>query len=103
MQYKKFLSALIAGCSSVPSDSEIEKALEEGTITVADATSRGWIADAWIKDHFDPIEAKSKLYLFAPFETTYLDGSPASFEPIEGTMCLVFFDTTSEGTTGCRN
>lgn len=105
MQYKKFLPLLMtgllivtmAGCSSVPSENEILSALEKGTLTVEDAKSKGWIDDEWIEEHFEPIEAKSKIYLFDPFTTTYLDGTPASSSLIEGTMCLVFFDSTVEG------
>lgn len=105
MQHKKLLSFLVAGalvvamagCSSAPSEDEILSALENGTITVEDAKSKGWIDDKWIEEHFEPIEADSKIHLFDPFETTYLDGTPASSELIEGTMCLVFFDSTMEG------
>lgn len=105
MRHIKFISLLMsglfavtmAGCSSVPSDEKIMSALERGTITVEDAKSKGWIDDAWIEAHFEPIEAKSKIYLFDPFETTYLDGTPASSTLIEGTMCLVFFDSTVDG------
>lgn len=85
-------------CGGTPSDAEIKKALDEGTITVEDARSKGWIDDAWIKENFEQIESQSKIYLFAPFETTYLDGTPASSDIINGTMCLVFFNTTGETT-----
>lgn len=106
MRYKTIISILMtgllavsaAGCSSVPSDSEIEKALEEGTITFEDAKSRGWIDDAWLEEHFPPMEAGSKIHSFPPFETTYLDGAPASSLLIQGTMCLVFFDSTQGDT-----
>ena len=105
MQYKKRCSLLMAGllmvamagCSSSPSEEEIMSALEKGTITVEDAKSKGWIDDAWIEKHFEPVEAKSKIYLFDPFDTTYLDGTPASSQLIEGTMCLVFFNSTVDG------
>lgn len=105
MQHKTYLSLLMAGflvvtmagCSSAPSEDEIMSALEKGTITVEDAKSKGWIDDAWIEEHFEPVEAKSKIYLLDPFDTTYLDGTPASSHLIEGTMCLVFFNTTAEG------
>lgn len=92
------LAVSTAGCRSVPSDSELEKALEEGTITFEDAKSRGWVDDAWLEEHFPPIEAGSKIHSFPPFETTYLDGAPASSRLIEGTMCLVFFDSTQGDT-----
>lgn len=72
-------------------------ALEKGIITVEDAKTKGWINDEWIEEHFEPVEAKSKIYLFDPFDTIYLDGTPASSKLIEGTMCLVFFDSTVEG------
>lgn len=88
----------LTGCSTTPSDEKIKDALAEGTITVEDAKSRGWINDEWIKANYQPIEAKSKIYLFEPFETTYLDGSPASSTIIEGTMCLVFFNTEQANT-----
>ena len=53
MQHKKLLSFLVAGalvvtmagCSSAPSEDEILSALENGTITVEDAKSKGWIDD----------------------------------------------------------
>ena len=91
-----FLVVTVAGCSSTPSEAEIVSALEKGTITVEDAKSKGWINDEWIEEHFQPIEAGSKIHLFDPFDTTYLDGTPASSELIAGTMCLVFFDSTAE-------
>lgn len=105
MQHKKRCSLLMAGllvvamagCSSSPSEEEIMSALEKGTITVEDAKSKGWIDDAWIEKHFEPVEAKSKIYLFDPFDTTYLDGTPASSQLIEETMCLVFFNSTVDG------
>lgn len=83
----------IAGCSSAPSDDKIKDALATGTITIEDAKSKGWIDKEWIEANYKPIQAKSKIYLFEPFETTYLDGTPASSAIIEGTMCLVFFNT----------
>ena len=92
------LAVSAAGYRSVPSDSELEKALEEGTITFEDAKSRGWVDDAWLEEHFPPMEAGSKIHSFPPFETTYLDGTPASSQLIEGTMCLVFFDSTQGDT-----
>lgn len=88
----------LAGCSTTPSDEKIKDALAEGTITVEDAKSRGWIDDEWINANYQPIEGKSKIYLFEPFETTYLDGTPASSLIIEGTMCLVFFNTEQPDT-----
>lgn len=87
-----------AGCSDTPSDEKIKAALEEGTITIEDAKAKGWIDDAWVDANFEQIEAKSKIYLFDSFKTTYLDGTPASSELIEGKMCLVFFDTQKEDT-----
>lgn len=88
----------LTACSSQPSDTEIKEALDEGIITVEDAKAKGWIDDAWIEAHFEQVDAKSKIYLFAPFETTYLDGTPAASDIIHDTMCLVFFDTSKEET-----
>lgn len=88
----------LAGCSSTPSDEKIKDALASGTITIEDAKSKGWIDEEWIKANYNPIEAKSKIYLFDPFETTYLDGTPVSSTIIEGTMCLVFFNTQQADT-----
>lgn len=88
----------LTGCSSNPSDEKIKDALAEGKITIEDAKSKGWIDEEWIKANYKPIEAKSKIYLFEPFETTYLDGTPVSSTIIEGTMCLVFFNTEQADT-----
>ena len=44
------------------------------------------------------MEASSKIHSFPPLETTYLDGAPASSQLIEGTMCLVFFDSAQGDT-----
>lgn len=88
----------MTGCSSNPSDEKIKNALAEGKITIEDAKSKGWIDEEWIKANYNPIEAKSKIYLFEPFETTYLDGTPVSSTIIEGTMCLVFFNTEQADT-----
>lgn len=88
----------LAGCRSAPSDDKIKDALAEGKITIEDAKSKGWIDDKWIKANYNPVKGKSKIYLFDPFETTYLDGTPASSSIIEGEMCLVFFNTQQEDT-----
>ncbi|WP_157668635.1 hypothetical protein [Lachnoclostridium phytofermentans] len=88
----------LAGCSSAPSDEKIKTALEDGTITIEDAKEKGWIDDEWVEANFEPIKAKTKIYLFDSFQTTYLDGTPASSELIEGKMCLVFFNTAKDGT-----
>lgn len=85
----------IVGCNSNPSDNKIKKALDEGAITLEDAKAKGWIDEEWIKKNFVPIKASSKIHLFAPFETTYLNGTPASSKIIEGEMCLVFFNTNN--------
>lgn len=92
------LTLSLAGCGSKPSEKEIKKALENGIITVEDAKSKGWIDQEWIKDNFEPIEAKTKIYMFDPFETTYLDGTEAPQNIIQGRMCLVFFNTQGEKT-----
>lgn len=92
------LALSLTACSGAPSEEKIKTALEDGTITVKDAKAKGWIDDAWIKANFKQIEAKSKIHLFDPFETTYLDGTPASSNLIEGKMCLVFFNTEEEAT-----
>lgn len=88
----------LTGCGVKPSDDKIKTALEEGTITIEDAKAKGWIDDEWIKANFEQIDANTKIYLFDPFETTYLDGTPASSNIIEGKMCLVFFNTQEEKT-----
>lgn len=88
----------VSGCGSAPSDEAIKDALAEGKITIEDAKSKGWIDDKWIKANYNPVKGKSKIYLFDPFETTYLDGTPASSSIIEGEMCLVFFNTQQEDT-----
>ena len=88
----------MTACSSAPSEDKIKAALEDGTITMEDAKAKGWIDDQWVEDNFKPIEGKSKIYLLAPFETTYLDGTPASSELIEGKMCLVFINELADGT-----
>ncbi|KAI3349634.1 hypothetical protein FDB55_09755 [Clostridium botulinum] len=83
----------LAGCNSKPPEEKIKSALDDGTITFADAKTKGWIDDEWIEKNYKPIEGSTKIYLFEPFDTTYLDGSPASSKLIEGKMCLVFFNT----------
>jgi len=88
----------LGGCNSKPSLEKIKAALDDGTITVEDAKEKGWIDDDWINSNYEKVEAKSKIYLFDPFETTYLDGTPASSNIIEGKTCLVFFHTTEEKT-----
>lgn len=92
------LALSLTGCNSTPSDEKIKDALAEGKITLEDAKSRGWIDDGWIKANYNPIKGKSKIYLFDSFETTYLDGTPASSSIIEGEMCLVFFNTQHKDT-----
>lgn len=88
----------LTACGGRPSDKEIKTALDEGTITVEDAMSKGWIDEEWIEANYEQVEAQTKIHLFAPFETTYLDGTPVSSDIISNTMCLVFFNTAKEGT-----
>ncbi|MGL5346836.1 MAG: hypothetical protein ACRDA3_05770 [Peptostreptococcaceae bacterium] len=88
----------LVGCSKSPSDKEIMSALDEGTITIEDAKEKGWIDDAWIEEHFKPIDPGKKIASIAPFKTTYIDGESVSSEIISGEMCLVFFDTSKETT-----
>ncbi|MEG2000587.1 MAG: hypothetical protein RR053_04240 [Evtepia sp.] len=88
----------MVGCEDVPSDAKIKAALDEGTMTVEDASAKGWIDDEWIEKNFDSAEAGEKIYPIDKFTTTYLDGSPASSDLICGKMCLVFFDTSEEQT-----
>ncbi|MEG1657831.1 MAG: hypothetical protein RR288_02115 [Oscillibacter sp.] len=88
----------LAGCGGRPSDARIKAALDDGTITMEDAMAKGWIDQAWIEANFEVIEGASKIYLFDAFETTYLDGTPASSKLISGRMCLVFFDSTRDTT-----
>lgn len=88
----------LSGCGSVPSDEEIKAALEEGIITVEVARSKGWIDDQWMEENFEKLDANSKIYMLSPFQTTYLDGTQASSDLIEGKMCLVFINELTDGT-----
>ena len=88
----------LGGCNSRPSEEKVRPALDDGAITLEDAKEKGWIDDDWIDANYEKIEAKSKIYLFDPFETTYLDGTPASSNIFEGETCMVFFHTQGEKT-----
>lgn len=92
------LTGSLAGCSSTPSEEKIKQALEDGTITLEDAMSKGWIDQEWIDANYERLDAFNKIYLFDPFTTTYLDGTEVSSKIIEGKMCLVFFNTQGETT-----
>lgn len=92
------LAVSMTACGGKPSDDEIKAALEDGTITVEDAQSKGWIDEAWVEANVEQMDAMTKIYRLDPFETTYLDGTPASSELIEGKMCLVFINALEEGT-----
>ncbi|GEM_PF-3039017 len=103
MKNKRFVTGILtsllifslAGCNSSPSDEKIKAALENGTISVEDAKSKGWINDEWIKKYFKPIHASSKIYLFEQFQTTYLDGTPTPKNVICGKMHVAFFNSKS--------
>lgn len=85
----------LVGCSPKPSEEKIKAALDNGTITVADAKSKGWINDEWIKQNYKPIPSGSKIHLFEQFQTTYLDGTPAPKNVIAGKMHVAFFNSKS--------
>jgi hypothetical protein len=89
---------ILTGCSSKPSDKRIKEALDNGTITVEDAKSKGWINDEWIEKNFKKITAGSKIHLFEQFQTTYLDGTPAPKNVISGKMHVAFFNSKSDKT-----
>ncbi|MEG2010094.1 MAG: hypothetical protein RR085_11590 [Clostridia bacterium] len=86
----------LVGCGGKPTDEKIKAALEEGKITMEDAKDKGWIDDAWIEANIEIFEGATKIFAFDEFNTSYLDGTPVSSKIISGTMCLVFFDSTSE-------
>lgn len=96
------LSAMVvftlAGCDSVPTDEKIKAVLDDGTVTIEDAKAKGWINDQWIEENYEQLDAKTKIYLLDPFETTYLDGTAASSNLIEGKMCLVFINEFADET-----
>jgi hypothetical protein len=104
MKIKNIVAALLAlalvfspaGCSSKPSDEKIKIALKNGTITVEDAKSKGWIDDKWIDKNYKKIKAGSKIHLFMPFQTNYLDGTKAPKNVITGKMHVAFFNTKSD-------
>jgi hypothetical protein len=87
---------ILTGCSSKPSDKKIKEALDNGTITVEDAKSKGWIDDEWIEKNFKKITAGSKIHLVEQFQTTYLDGTPAPKNVISGKMHVAFFNSKSD-------
>lgn len=90
------LAVYMTACATKPSIDKIKAALEDGTITAEDAKAKGWIDDAWLQANFESVPAVTKIFTLSPFETTYLDGTPASSDIITGTLCLVFFDTQAE-------
>ncbi|MBU3142850.1 hypothetical protein [Clostridium sp. CF012] len=107
MKFKKNVAGILSlvliftlvGCSPKPSEKKIKAALENGTITVADAKSKGWINDEWIEKNYKPIPSLSKIHLFTPFQTTYLDGTPAPKNVIAGKMHVAFFNSKSDKAT----
>ncbi len=95
---------LMTSCGSkIPSIDEVEKAIENGTVTVEDAYEKGWVDDEWMENYKVELEANSVPALnklennvLLPFETTTLTGETFTNDNLSDVTYFAFINPNTE-------
>ena len=92
--------SLIACTSKKPSQSEIELALANGTLTYQDALDKKWITEEWMKEHIQansvPLADKTQSNLLGDFATRTLANKAFSNDDLAPVTFIAFVNPESE-------
>lgn len=104
MMLVAMLTFSLSACGSKkPSIDEVEKAINEGTVTVEDALSKGWVDEAWVEEYNEaqlsmsvPASDKLTSNMIGEYETTTQSGETFTNSNIEGLTFYAFINPESE-------
>lgn len=87
----------LASCGSQePSLDEVEQAIENGSLTIADAVDKGWITQEWADEYEQqqsvPAASKTEAGAIGEFSTTTLSGEAFTREQMADVTLFVFLD-----------
>lgn len=87
----------LASCGSQePSLDEVEQAIENGSLTIADAVDKGWITQEWADEYEQqqslPAASKTEAGAIGEFSTTTLSGETFTQEQVADVTLFVFLD-----------
>ncbi|HIZ55479.1 MAG TPA: hypothetical protein H9671_04645 [Firmicutes bacterium] len=100
-----FLAAVcilsLAGCGSqAPSLDEVERAIEEGTVTMEDALEKGWVTQEWVDSYMEkntvPAADKISAHAVSDFTSTTLSGEEFTRDDIGDVTFFAFVDPASK-------
>lgn len=105
MKLKRFTAAFLAAACTFslaacgnqkPSQEEVEKAIQEGNVTLADAVSKGWVTQEWADDYLEqrtiPAGDKLEAGAIGSFSTTTLAGEEFTSEQMGAVTLFAFID-----------
>lgn len=91
----------LAACGEKqPSQEEVERALEEGTLTLEDALNNGWVdqawADAYVEENSVPAVSKTEAGAVGDFTVNTLSGEEFTKEQMSPVTFFAFVDPKDE-------
>lgn len=94
---------LLSSCSNnKPSLEQVEREINDGTLTVEDARKRGWVDDKWVENYNkekqkNAIDASDKLKsnILEDFETTTIDNNKFTKDNLSQVTYIAFINPTS--------
>lgn len=98
------LTVLLVSCTNKkPSLEQVEKEINDGTLTVDDAYKRGWVDDKWVENYNkekekNTIDASDKLKsnMLDDFETTTIDNNKFTKDNLSKVTYIAFINPTSK-------
>lgn len=95
------MSFTMSGCQEQkPSLDEVSEAIENGTLTIDDALSKGWIDQAWVDQRYEEnsVPASNKLTsnLIGDFEIETLSGEALKKADLNSLTYFAFLDPSSD-------
>lgn len=102
------ISFTMSGCQEQqPSLDEVSEAIENGTLTVDDALSKGWIDQAWIDQRNEklsmPAANKMTSNLLGDFETKTVDGVVISKADLNSLTYFAFLDPSADNASEIKD
>lgn len=95
------LALSLAGCTQgKPSLQDVQNALENGSITLEDAVSKGWVTQSWADEYqnarTEEATDKTTSYAVGEFETQTLSGDAFTNDSLSPVTFWAFIDPTQD-------
>lgn len=102
------MSFTMTGCQEQkPSLDEVSKAIEEGTLTIDDALSKGWIDQTWVEKRNEelsvPAANKMTSNLLGDFETKTLNEETLSKADLNSLTYFAFLDPLADNASSIKD